>query len=155
FEMMSGDEERPRAIFSSYQALLLEIAQEMDEGAAAHGDGLRMSLDAPSPLMGLTRFNGVQFVLSVGPEPRCEMKSWGLETPDHVSEWAHQSLKAFASLGDKLQVGQLQQITGMSPVNHVALAECRKGELCVGFRSTLRSDEVRETMRNILAKWST
>ncbi len=154
FEMLSGDEERPRAIFSSYQALLLEIAQEMDEGAAALGDGNRASLDAPSPLMPLTRFNGVQFILSIGPEPRCEIKSWGLESPDHVSEWAQQSLKAFASLGDKLQVGQLQQITGMSPVNHVALAGTKKGPLCVGFRSALRSDEVREAMRNILAKWT-
>lgn len=154
FEMLSGDETRPRAIFSSYQALLLEIAQAMDESTAANADGLRMSLDAPSPLMGLTRFNGVQFVVSVGPEPRCETKSWGLETPDHVSEWAQRSLKDFAALGDKLQVGQLQQMTGMSPVNHVALADSKKGELCVGFRSSLRSDEVRETMRNILAKWA-
>ena len=37
--------------------------------------------------------------------------------------------------------------------NNVALADSSKGDLCVGFRSTLRSDEVRETMRNILAKW--
>jgi hypothetical protein len=77
-----------------------------------------------------------------------------LETPDHVSEWTQRSLKDFASLGDKLQVGQLQQMTALSPANHVALADSKKGELCVGFRSTLKSDEVRETMRNILAKWA-
>jgi hypothetical protein len=155
FEMLPGDNSRQRVIFSSYQALLLEIAQAMDEaGYAAGPDGLRMSLDAPSPLMGLTRFNGVQFVLAVGPEPRCEMKSWGLESPDHVAEWAQQALKEFGALGDKLNVGQLQQMTALSPANHVALADSMKGDLCVGFRSNLRSDEVRETMRNILVKWA-
>jgi len=156
FELLPGDENRPRAIFSAYQALLLEIAQAMDEASHAGVDGepLQMSEDAASPLMGLTRFNGVQFILSVGPKPRCEIKSWGLETPDHVSEWAQESLKSFADLGDWLQVGPLQQVTAMSPASHVALAESVKGDLCVGFRSTLKSDEVRETMRNILAKWT-
>jgi hypothetical protein len=153
FEMFPGDEARPREIFSSYQALLLEMAQALDENVAAHGDGWQ-ALDAPSPLMALTRFEGVQFVLAVGPEPKCETRSWGLETADHVSEWTQRSLKDFAALGDKLQVGQLQQVTALSPVNHVALADSWKGELCVGFRSSLRSDEVRETMRNILAKWA-
>lgn len=151
FELLPGDSSRQRVIFSSYQALLLEIAQAMDEQVGSDG---RTSLDAPSPLMALTRFNGVQFVLSVGPEPKCEMRSWGLESPDHVAEWASQSLKDFAALGDKLHVGQLQQITALSPPNHVALADSHKGDLCVGFRSTLRSDEVRETMRNIIAKWT-
>ena len=154
FEMLPGEEARPRAIYSSYQALLLEIAQAMDEAGGHSGDTTRMTLDTPSPLMGLTRFNGVQFVLSVGPEPKCETKSWGLESPDHVAEWAQQALKDFASLGDKLNVGQLQQVTALSPANHVALADSRKGDLCVGFRSNMRSDEVRETMRNILMKWA-
>jgi CheY-like chemotaxis protein len=154
FELQPGDDERERGIFSSYQALLLEIAQAMDEANGPTGDGLSMSLDAPSPLMSLTRFNGVQFVLAVGPEPKCETKSWGLESPDHVAEWAQQALKDFTGLGDKLQVGQLQQMTALSPVNHIALADSNNGELCVGFRSNMKSDEVRESMRNILMKWA-
>jgi len=155
FELQPGDEMRPRAIFSSYQALLLEVAQAMDEaGGAENSEVLHMSDESASPLMVLSRFNGVQFILSVGPRPQCEMKSWGLETPDHISEWTQESLKSFSAMGDHLQAGPLQQVTGMSLTSHVALAESVKGDLCVGFRSTLRSDEVRETMRNILAKWA-
>jgi hypothetical protein len=119
-----------------------------------NGEPLEMDSDAGSPLMGLARFNGVQFVLSVGPEPHCETKSWGLEAPDPVSEWTQRSLASFTALGEKLQLGSVQQVTAMSAASHVALAESAKGDLCVGFRSTLRSDEVRETMRNILAKWA-
>ena len=157
FELLPGDEMRPRAIFSSYQALLLEVAQAMDEAGDVipdEGEALHLVDETASPLMGLTRFNGVQFVLSIGPGPECETASWGLESPDSVSEWARESLKSFAELGDHLQVGPLQQVTGMSASSHLALAESAKGELCVGFRSSLRSDEVRETMRNILAKWT-
>jgi hypothetical protein len=158
FELLPGDEMHPRAIFSSYQALLLEVAQAMDE-AESEGTADNEVLEATpeesaSPLMGLTRFNGVQFVLSIGPGPEGETVSWGLESADSVSEWTTESLKSFAELGDHLQVGPLQQVTGMSSTSHLALADSTKGELCVGFRSSLRSDEVRETMRNILAKWS-
>lgn len=156
FELLPHDDTRPRAIFSSYQALLLEIAQAMDEagGMAPTGDTQHPNEQESSPLMGLTRFEGVQFVLSVGPGPRRETKSWGLESPDHVSEWTVQALKSFAELGERMNLGPLQQVTGMSASTHVALADSMKGELCVGFRSSLRSDEVRETMRNILAKWA-
>jgi CheY-like chemotaxis protein len=156
FEMLPADESRTRVIFSSYQALLLEIAQAMDEAAIVsnQGNGANGEDDSNSPLMSLTRFNGVQFILSVGPKPSCDTQSWGLESPDHVSDWMQESLKSFADLGDALQLGPLQQVTGMSLSSHVALADSARGELCVGFRSTLRSDEVRETMRNILAKWA-
>jgi CheY-like chemotaxis protein len=153
FELLPATEERPRVIFSSYQALLLEIAQAMDEAAQA-GAEPDAAEEAASPLLGLSRFNGVQFVLSISPKPKSETKSWGLESPDQVSEWAQESIRAFADLGDCLNLGPLQQVTGISTGTHVALADSPRGELCVGFRPTLRSDEVRETMRNILAKWT-
>ena len=154
FELLPGDEERPRAIFSSYHALLLEVAQAMDEAGPPAEDALQLSEESTSPLMGLSRFNGVQFVLAVGPRPTCETKSWGLESPDQMSEWTQDAIKTFAELGDYLQVGPLQQVNGMSSGSHIGLAESNKGDLCVGFRSSLRADEVRETMRNILAKWA-
>ena len=81
------------------------------------------------------------------------MKSYGLDSAEEISEWTQKSLRAFSDLGDFLQVGPVQQITALSNANHIALADSTKGDLCVGFRSSLRSDEVRETMRNILAKW--
>jgi CheY-like chemotaxis protein len=155
FELLPYDETRPRAIFSSYQALLLEIAQAMDEAGGMSPPGDAQTGDKEnSPLMSLTRFEGVQFVLSSAPGPRGEITSWGLESPDHVCEWTTQALKSFTELGDRLNLGPLQQVTALSPTTHVALADSEKGELCVGFRSNLRSDQVRETMRNILAKWA-
>jgi CheY-like chemotaxis protein len=154
FELLPGDEARERTIFSSYHALLLEVAQALDEAGSGVAPLAPIDPSAPpSPLMGLTRFNGVQWVLAVSPAPKFDVQSWGLEMPGQVSDWASESLKAFTELGDHLQAGPLQQVTALSTSNHVAFADSVKGELCVGFRSTLRSDEVREGMRNILAKW--
>jgi CheY-like chemotaxis protein len=153
FELLPGDDKRERTIFSSYHALLLEVAQAFDE-AGANATLAPIDPEAPaSPLMGLTRFNGVQWIVNVGPAPKFKVQSWGLETPNEVSDWTSAALKSFSELGDKLNVGPLQQMTAMSTTNHVALADSVKGELAVGFRSNLRSDEVRESMRNILAKW--
>jgi CheY-like chemotaxis protein len=149
FELLHSDSGRERAIFSSYQALLLEIAQEMDEQV-----GNAAALDAPSPLMALTKFNGVQFAMAIGPEPKCEVKSWGIESPENFSEWTQQSLKDFAVLGDKLRVGQLQQMTSLGLTNHIGLGVSAKGSLCIGFKTSMRSDEMRESMRNIIGKWS-
>jgi CheY-like chemotaxis protein len=154
FELLPGEEERERTIFSSYHALLLEVAQAFDEASGTNTPLVPIDPEAPaSPLMGLTRFNGVQWVLNVGPAPKFKVQSWGLEAPGEVSDWTSAALKSFGDLGDKLNVGPLQQMTAMSATNHVAFADSVKGELAVGFRTTLRSDEVRESMRNILAKW--
>jgi hypothetical protein len=156
FEMLPGDDTRERTVFTSYQALLLEIAQAFDESAnvPAPTEAVHVNGNVPSPLLALTRFDGVQFILAVGPKPQCETQSWGLEHPEYMSEWTQASLRSFAELGNALHAGPVQQITGISLGSHVALADSSNGELCVGFRSNLRSDEVRETMRNIMAKWA-
>lgn len=150
FEILPGEPERERTIFSSYHALLLEVAQALDE-AASNPNGAPQD---GSPLLALTRFDGVQWVLSVGAAPNFEVHSWGVESPDHVSEWAAQSLRSFTEMGERLNAGLLQQVTAMSATSNVAFAGSVRGKLCVGFRNTLRSDQVRESMRNILAKWA-
>ncbi len=157
FELLPADPARARAIFTSYQGLLLESAQAIDEAGSTSfftAASLTQSASSASPLAGLTHFEGVQFVLTVGPEPKHELVSWGMESPEPVSDWMKKSLENFRELGDRLHVGDLQQVTGMSAQSHVALASCARGELCVGFRPALLSDEVRETMKNILAKWA-
>ena len=157
FELLAGDDARPRTIFNSYQALLLAAAQAMDESSADPGtqsNGFYPGHEIPSPLLGLTRFEGVEFALSTAPAPEGETHSWGLEAPDLVSAWARESLKSFNDLGEPLHLGPVLQFTGNNADTYVALADSSKGELCVGFHPGLGSEQVRTTMRNILAKWS-
>src|SRR6266536_857186 len=64
FEILPAEPERNRTIFNSYQGLLLESAQALDEAKGQPPDGAAKST-AESPLARLARFNGVEFVISV------------------------------------------------------------------------------------------
>ncbi len=151
FEMLPPDAGRERKIFISCQALLLEIAQAVDEAT-----GAKAALGAPdggSLLSEITQLADVQFALSGSCEPAGQMESWGVETPAQVAEWARKSLEGFETLGDHLQAGRLQQVSGLGAPNHVALANCPRGLLAVGFRNVLGAEEVRDNMKRVLAKW--
>src|SRR5438094_4774277 len=72
FEILPADPERPRTIFNSYQGLLLESAQALDEaqaqvpeGESAPGAEAAPAPATESPLAALARFNGVEFVMTV------------------------------------------------------------------------------------------
>jgi CheY-like chemotaxis protein len=153
FEMLPPEAARERRIFTSCQALLLESAQAMDE--AHHGkpgpDGAAHA--QASPLTELSKLPDVQFVLASPPAPSGTIESWGLECPDLVADWTHKALQAFESLGDRLQAGRLQQVSGLGSPSHVVMANSPRGPLTVGFRSALRAEEVGENMRTMLAKW--
>src|SRR5207247_8692887 len=71
FEILQAEPERKRTIFNSYQGLLLESAQALDEakGQPPGGDGAT-GPGAESPLARLARFNGVEFVISVSADDR-------------------------------------------------------------------------------------
>jgi CheY-like chemotaxis protein len=151
FEMMPPDPARERKIFISCQALLLEIAQAVDEATgakAAHGNG-----DAGSVLSEITQFQDVEFALSVPCDSDRQVESWGVETPGEMADWARRCLEGFETLGDHLQVGRLQQVNGLGSSTHVAMANSPRGVLTVGFRNALGADEVRENMKRVLAKW--
>jgi hypothetical protein len=105
----------------------------------------------------LSQLSGVEFALAIGlgvENKEKEHDSWGLENPKPMANWTRQTLDGFRALGERLQVGQLQQVIGISGKRKVALSVCPKAELCVGFRPTLSTDQIRETMKTITNKWA-
>jgi CheY-like chemotaxis protein len=160
FENLPSDANQQRTIFTSYQGLLLNTAQAMDEAASQIPVAPiepRAAAEAASTapqLAELSQFNGVEFVLSLGTDKNSTQDSWGLENPKPVAEWMRATLVNFSALGECLQVGQLQQVIGGGAQRKVALAPIGKSELCIGFSPGLSAEELRETMRNILSKWA-
>jgi CheY-like chemotaxis protein len=155
FEMLPPDESRERRIFSSCQALLLETAQAMDEArdvSARPEDGGDAGADK-SPLAELTRSPDVQFVLSITQGSPYQIDSWGVECPDVFADWCQKSMLGFEALGERLQAGRLQQVSGLGAPTNVVMAGAVRGFLTVGFRSALDEESLREDMRNLLAKW--
>ena len=160
FEIMPADPTRARTIFTSYQGLLLNTAQALDEAAAqlpaldSSGAPASGHSNAAFTLAEMSQLNGVEFVLALGPGENPRQDYWGLENPKPVAEWTRATLDSFRALGDDLQVGELQQIIGTGPQRKVALAACGGSELCVGFPAALPAEQLRETMRNIFTKWA-
>lgn len=153
FEMLPAEPSRPRQIHKSYNALLLESAQALDEAYA----GLAAA-DAPppppSPLAQVSRVEGVEFVLALPADAPGEHAARGLENPERMAAWTRQSLERFRSLGDHLGAGALDRIEGFGPQRHVALTTQGATEFCVGWKNTLAPDEIREQMQKVLALWA-
>jgi len=87
FETLPAEANHPHRIESSYQALLLDSAQALDESLP--GTGSNNGTDQKtkeSTLSKLARFDGVEFILSVGGDKIED--SWGLENADSVKQWA-------------------------------------------------------------------
>jgi hypothetical protein len=97
---------------------------------------------------------GVEFVLALGKEKNQPQDFWGLENPKPMADFTRQTLENFRELGERLHVGELQQILGTGPQRKVAVAPCGKSELCIGFPPALPAEQMRESFKNILTKWA-
>ncbi len=153
FEMLPTEPSRPRTIFKSYNALLLESAQAMDESSSrAATEGATHS--ATSLLAQVSRVEGVEFVLAMKAGEGGYQVARGLENPERMAAWARQSLERFRLLGDRLGAGPLEQVEGFGPQRHVVLACENETEFCVGWQHSLMPEQVRGMMKKLLALWA-
>ncbi len=159
FEKLPQDPGRERAIFNSYQGLLLDSAQTLDMAEAGdlgldgEGDTVEgaQSLGALGPI---SRCGGVELALTVDAGDPTKIRSWAVENEKDMGAWAHEQMSRFADLGSKLNLGQLKQAVGVGLKRHVALLPGKEGTLCVGIQRSFSQSEVRETLKEISVKWA-
>ena len=160
FEILPADPGRARAIHHSYQGLLLDSAQALDEskGPVAGeepGPESQPPVATPVGLAALGRFEGVGFVLAMPPDDKAPVDSWSLENSLEVAGWARDTHRRLALLGETLRAGELTGAFGFGLQEHWALeANRQKGLLCVGFRPGLGADQVEQTMKHVFDKWA-
>jgi CheY-like chemotaxis protein len=159
FEFLPAEANRPRTIFKSYNALLLETAQALDESNhqdaavnGANGENGTPSHNGSAGLMALAETDGVEFILKSTAENRLDSR--GLENPERLAGWTRKSLERFRVLGETLHVGALEQITGLGMQRNVALAHKDNSDVCVGWRHSLSAGEIRERMKKVLTLWA-
>ncbi len=149
FEILPCDAPRPRTIFSSYESLLMETAQTLDESEA----GLPVAEDTNS-LSGFARYKGVQFVVAVEGADEKQFAQWGAENADEMAAWIHQTSRSMRTLGDRLEAGQLEQVEALGPQRHMAIISGDTQSLGVGFTRSATLPYIRETMKQIEVKWA-
>src|SRR6266478_4161108 len=149
FETLPPEPNRTRTITKSYNALLLETAQALDESRVAGGsEGEAKPIS--SPLAELSQVEGVEFILAMKPGEAHVPEARGLENPERMSAWAQQSRERFRALGERLQAGPLEQIVGLGPQRHIALARQGDTEFCVGWRNSMTAAQMRDMMKKVL-----
>jgi CheY-like chemotaxis protein len=153
FESLPAEPNHQRQIFKSYNAILLETAQVIDESQDAATANGHTAADL-TPLAQLSQVDGVEFVLAMKPGDNGSQVGRGLENPEHMAAWAKQSLQRFRALSDRWHAGPLEQIECLGPQRHVALATQGETEFCVGWKYTMTAGQIREMMKKVLALWA-
>ncbi len=150
FEILPSEIPRPRTIFSSYENLLMETAQAIDESEteapATSGE--------TSLLSGFARYKGVQSVIAVEGADATKYEQWGAENPDEMAAWIHDTTRAMRALSERLEAGHLEQIEALGPQRHVAVLSTDTQDLGVGFTRSATLPYIRETMKQIEVKWA-
>jgi len=158
FESLPADPARARTIFKSYNALLLESAQALDESRfETQVSGTAAETPHPttaSAMNAVAQLDAVEFVLALKAGPEKRFESRGLENPESKAAWARNVLARFGGLTERLAAGPLQQIEGLGPQRHVGLAPAGADELAVGWQSKLAGHEVAENMKKAIALWA-
>jgi hypothetical protein len=148
FEILPNEMPRPRTMFMSYESLLMETAQTLDESSAQFAD---------SPITGLglfARHKGVQFVLAVDAADNTKFEQWGTEEAGRMAAWIQQTTQALRGLGDRLEAGELTDIETLGPQRHLAVLVGDDEFLGVGFTRSALLPHIRETMKQIENKWA-
>jgi hypothetical protein len=128
----------------------METAQTLDEHtaeAAAIGEAI-------SGLAAYSRFKGVQFVLGVQAADRTKYDHWGADNAEQIAAWITATSAALRGLGEKLEAGQLEQLEGLGTQRHIAVVCGDEENLGVGFTRSAPLPVIRETLKQIEAKWA-
>lgn len=158
FEILPAEQGHVRTLFGSYQGLLLETAQALDEStgaqAAAAGDSPGNPAGKPlSKLAEFSRVSGVGFLLSVPSDPKATAETWGVANAPQSADWVRNTVDNFRSLGELLNAGPLQRVEMVGSEHHLAIVPREGMDLCVGFHRSLSMELARETLKTILTRW--
>jgi hypothetical protein len=126
----------------------METAQTLDENMA------RIADDPTSGLAAFARYKGVQFVLAVDAAEKSKVEHWGTEDPERMAHWIFNTTRTLRALGDKLETGELTDIETLGPQRHIAVLVGDDECLGVGFTRSALLPHIRETMKQIEAKWA-
>ena len=105
-------------------------------------------------LVQLSQGEGVEFILAMKPGETGPPQARGLENPEHMAVWARQTLERLRGLGERLQLGALDQVEALGPQRNVALGAQAGTDFCIGWKHSMSALEVHESTRKILALWA-
>ena len=141
FEILPGDPKRPRTIYNSYESLLLDSAQSLDESAADDDEQIPEAQGISRTLAPLARVRGVETLLLLSAPAQFE--SWAVENPEELAGWTHCLLGEFQELGEALNAGPLRSIEAAGSVRGAVILSQNGRELMAGMDRKLNARLIR------------
>jgi DNA-binding response OmpR family regulator/predicted regulator of Ras-like GTPase activity (Roadblock/LC7/MglB family) len=141
FEILPGDAKRQRTIFTPYESLLLDSAQQLDESRAPEAPGEAETQGMSRVLQPLARVRGVESLLLTSVPG--ESETWGVENPEKIAAWTHKVLSDFTKLGESLNSGPLRAVEAVGSMNGVVLLQQNGKELMAGLDRKLNARLIR------------
>lgn len=151
FEILPNDIPRPRTLFTSWESILMESAQLLDESSAAPEAAPSVE---ESGLNSFARFKGVQFAVAVETADTRKFEQWGSENPEQMAAFINTTAATMRKLSDVLEAGQIEEVEALGPQRHVAILVGDAESLGVGFTRSATLVHIRETMKSIESKWA-
>jgi CheY-like chemotaxis protein len=154
FEIVPIDSERPRRIKTSYQGLLLDTAQAMDEAQADSNSGENLSDTQYFRKAGLGRIHGVEFALRVPVDSARPVQKWGIEDPEPIVTWLRALVARFQGLHPGFELGSIDTVEtrGIQRIMHVAVHG--SDLIVVGMLPNASKDQISESTKKVLERWA-
>ena len=158
FEVLPADPGRPRKIKTSYQGLLLDTAQSLDEAQANPADSSEES-SAPSAASeasaSLGRIPGIEFTLRYPEGPVGKVQHWGsVGEPEKIASWVKNTIRSFDGLAGELNFGTVEAIITSGVQRHMLALPGQNGhQVVVAMVGSPTRSEMDETMSKVLAVW--
>jgi CheY-like chemotaxis protein len=151
FEILPPEPARKRTIFGSYQSLLLETAQALDEAISAAAQA-PATAPRPAPLAEGARTPGIEFILATG--DRNNVEAWGVENSEKLGQWTRETVQRFQNLGERLKIGAPGLLTGETSQRRVVLVRQGDRTVCLGAQKAFTGEQLRETLNQISLQWA-
>jgi CheY-like chemotaxis protein len=149
FEVLPYGLPRPRTIHLNYESLLMETAQSLDEAEMLESE----QITPETILASFSRFTGVQFAMAVEVEGK-NFEHCGCEEPGTLCEWIIRTTHSFKGLANKLQSGELLDVEALGLQRHLSILSSDEEALGIGFTRALGLGQIRDTLKQIEAKWA-
>jgi CheY-like chemotaxis protein len=155
FEILPVDDERPRKIHTSYQGLLLDTAQALDEAQAEPDEPEELNVTDTQffKQASLGRIQGVEFALKIPSELTGTIQKWGIDDPEPVVAWLRGVAGRFHSLNAGFELGAIDNIEARS-INRILHATMDESHMiAVGMLPTSTKEQVEESTRKVRERW--
>jgi hypothetical protein len=151
FEILPPEPEREQTITQSYNGLLLDSAQMLDEELGRQeGETGQATPQTPEQITGMPE---LEFALVWHEGADQPVVARGLEERDQVSAWMRTSLDSFRRLGERLQAGPVGSIQGRGITHNVTMGQTGTSAFCLGWKASLTPSKIQELTRKVASLW--